>query len=149
MDTFRKFSIWALLVFAPAGCASMPGAGSGDRIPGIVHSDCGSAEGGAVHVALDAGDEFVIVNADGSWGRGRGEKGWTLQKDWPSADFNIQVCADQGFGCETPMEAHFALESGGEKAIDGTISYRTAKGAKEFRFRAVRTDLNEPMQLCG
>ena len=148
MDIFRKLSISTLLVVAPVGCASMPAAADGELISGVVHSTCGAAEGGAVHVALDAGDEFVIVNADGSWGRG-GANGWTLQEDWPSQDFKVHICADAGFGCETPMEAHFAIEAGGDKAINGKISYRTVKGAKEFRFRAIRTDINEPMQLCG
>lgn len=148
MDIFRKLSVSALLVFAPAGCASMSNAGDGERIAGVVHSSCGAADGGAVHVALDAGDEFVIVNADGSWGRG-GVDGWTLQKDSASPDFKINVCADAGLGCETPIEARFAVESGGGETISGTVFYRTASRTKEFRFRAVRTDVNEPMQLCG
>ena len=146
MQTFRKLAMFALL--APAGCTSMSGAvGGGERILGVVHSTCGVTDGGAVHLALDTGKEFVIVNADSGWGRG-GTNGWTLQKDQLSQDFTVQVCAD-GSGCETPMEGHFAIESGNDKEITGTISYRTSGGAKQFRFRAVRTDVNGPIQYCG
>ena len=137
---------WIPCCLLLAGCTAMSHHIEDGRITGIVHTGCGAAEGGSVYLALDANDHFVIVHADGSWGNG-GDAGWSLPSSAP--DFSVQVCDEAGKNCETATKAHFVVESSSSSTIYGRISYEVSDRKREFVFRAIRTDINEPLQICG
>ena len=132
--------------FLLASCTTMPPRIEDGRITGIVHTGCGAAEGGSVGLALDASDHFVIIHADGSWGNG-GDAGWSLPSNAP--DFSVQVCDEMAGNCEAATKATFVVESSSSSTMDGRISYEVSGRKREFAFRAIRTDINEPQQICG
>jgi hypothetical protein len=116
------------------------------RITGTAQTGCGAAEGGSVDLALDANDHVLIVHADGSWGNG-GDAGWSLPSNAP--DFSVQVCDKAAKNCETATKAHLVVKSSTSSAIHGRISYEILDRKSEFAFLASRTDIREPLQVCG
>jgi len=115
-------------------------------IAGTAQTGCGAAEGGSVDLILDAKDQVLIVHADGSWGNG-GDAGWSLPSNAP--DFSFQVCDKAAKNCAAASSAHLVVESSTPSTIHGRISYQASDRKSEFEFRAIRTDTNEPLQVCG
>ena len=134
-----------LMCLSIVGCTSFPRTNS-EVIAGVAHSDCGAAEGGGFSLALDANDHFVIVRADGSWGADW-ERGWTLGPQ--SQDFSLLVCDDLASSCVAAENAYFMIESITKFAIYGKVSYGTPTLRREYSYRATRTDMNQPPQMCG
>ena len=133
-----------LLIFLLTGCASFNHP-KNNEIAGVAHSDCGAAEGGSIHLALDAKDQFLIVHADGSWGRG-GDQGWTLAAESP--DFSVLVCTQDASNCSPASKAHLIITSSSDSTVQGKIAYENSYGQHEFVFRARRTDAHGPIRVC-
>jgi hypothetical protein len=139
----RRATIPLLLLLT--GCASSTEMGN-KPTSGVVHSSCGAAEGGALHMALDANDHFLVVHADGSWGRG-GDQGWTLAENAP--DFSVLICDQNASSCASAQSARLTITSTSSTRVDGKISYAAESGPHELSFRAVRTDAKAPFGFCG
>lgn len=117
-----------------------------DVVTGTARTGCGAAEGGSVDLTLDAKDRVLIIHADGSWGNG-GDTGWSLPSNAP--DFSFQVCDKTAKNCVPATSAYMVVESSTSSTIHGRISYQASDRKSEFKFRASRTDTNEPLQVCG
>ena len=96
-------------------------------------------------MALDAKDHFLIVRADGSWGRG-GDQGWKLTENSP--DFSILACDQYARSCVPASQAHLVVTFSSDSAVGGKITYETVSGAYEFIFQAKRTDATGPIRVC-
>lgn len=136
-----------ILCLVLAGCAT-PRYAQIEHATGIARSSCGAAEGGAMHLALDTGSDFVLIWADGSWGDG-GEAGWRLEPDSLADGFSVRICGASGGECRTPSRAHFVIESTSRSSVSGTLTYETVVAKREFAFTAVRTDQGKQFALCG
>ena len=124
----------------------MSGQTADGLIMGTAQTGCGAADGGSVDLALDANDHVLVVRADGSWDSG-GDGGWSLPSNAP--DFSFQVCDKAGKNCETAAKARLVVESSTSSTIYGRISYEILGQKSEYAFRATRTDVNEPLEVCG
>ena len=134
-----------LVALSLAGCAT-PQHADKEHVVGVAHTSCGAAEGGALHMALDAGSDFVLIWADGSWGEG---PSWSFDSSSPTNGFSVRVCGSSGGECQTTERARLMIESSNRSSILGTLAYETTSTKRQYAFRALRTGQSKQFALCG